>query len=245
MIFKILRKSAAILSIGAAVLFLSITGPSLHNSYLRSSVGDSVVKVLIPGRGGGTGFSVEAASGEKYIVTNAHVCAPSRDGLVKITNGDKLSTFKEIIYIDDEHDICLVEGDWRLPALSLSETPEKGDFMYIVGHPGLRALTVSQGEFIGKSSVKMLKDVEDRESCKGEVYELNIFEQLMYQREFACIVKYKTYSTSAVAYGGNSGSPVVDYRGRVMGILFAGNREQERDNHVVPLPELKRVLKNF
>ena len=70
-------------------------------------------------------------------------------------------------------------------------------------------------------------------------------QQAIYGIEFACIRKYRSYSTTAVAYPGNSGSPVVNRYGNVIGVLFAGSSQQERDNYVVPLAELKRVLNKF
>ena len=95
------------------------------------------------------------------------------------------------------------------------------------------------------ATVELLDEVKERSQCKGRIIELNPMQQLFYGIEFACLRPYRSYSTTAVSYPGNSGSPVVNKYGNVIGVLFAGSNEQERDNYVVPLAELKRVLNKF
>ncbi len=40
-----------------------------------------------------------------------------------------------------------------------------------------------------------------------------------------CMEEVLAYRTTAVSLPGNSGSPVVDYKGNVIGVLFAGDSE--------------------
>jgi S1-C subfamily serine protease len=240
-----LKAVGAALSLSFFILAGSILAPQLHNSYLRYEVGESTVRVMVSERGGGSGFAVEGASGQNYIATNKHVCEGAEKGWVKIKSDSGLEAWKRIVYIDNKHDVCLVEGDKRLSPLELSKSPSKGDFHYIVGHPGLRQLTVSQGEYIGFDVVKLLDNVKNKNQCKGEIYELNPMEQFFFGREWVCIRGYLSYASTAVAYGGNSGSPVVNKYGNVIGILFAGDREQERSSFIVPGYELQRVLNKF
>lgn len=240
--FGLIGMSTAVLVAGGMGVLMVSSG-NIHNHLLRSKVGNAVVKVLIPKKGGGSGFSIKTASGRQVIVTNEHVCAASDTGEVFIEQDSGLKSFKKIIHVDDLHDLCIVEGDFRLPALELGSSPVKGDFHYIVGHPGGRALTVSQGEYIGDENVQLpdLK-VKVRKKCKHTIIELNPLEKFMYNMEFICMKSFRAYSSSAVAYGGNSGSPVVNAFGEVIGVLFAGSREQEHNNAIVPVEHLKRVL---
>lgn len=242
---KFAKKALKSISFSIAVLAICSTQPTLHNKYLRYEVGDSTVQVL-GFQGGGSGFAIKGESGKDYIMTNRHVCDISTNGWVKIKSDKGLSVFKRIVYKDTIHDLCLVEGDSRLDALTLGSAPEKGDSFYIIGHPGLRQLTLSQGEYIGYSLVPMIDDsVIDRNQCTGHVYDLNPLQQFVYGRAWLCVKSFKSYSTTAVAYGGNSGSPVVNNFGNVIGVLFAGSTEQERDNFCVPLEDIKRVLAKF
>lgn len=237
---------ACSIALAALVLFGSFIQPNLHNQYLRYEVGTSVVQVGVEGKGGGTGFAITADSGNHYIMTNKHVCEISTNGWVKIKDDNGFSVNKRIIYKDNIHDLCLVEGDKRLDSLEIGGEPSKGDFMYIVGHPGLRQLTVSQGEYIGYADVPMIDDsVTIKTSCSGKVYDLSPMDQFFMGREWICVRTFKSFATTAVAYGGNSGSPVVNKYGNVIGVLFAGSTEQERDNFVVPLSQIKRVLSKF
>ena len=165
------------LTIVGSIMFLSFITPQVHNQYLRYEVGTSVVQVLSPAGGGGSGFAVEAASGNNYIMTNKHVCDAAVGGWVIIAQ-DKLRLFKRVVYKDNKHDLCLVEGDRRFDALNIGNGLYKGESMYIVGHPGLRALTVAQGEFIGFDTVELLDErVINKKQCNGEIYELSPMEQ--------------------------------------------------------------------
>jgi S1-C subfamily serine protease len=233
-------------AIAATTFVVGVYQPQIHNDYLRTAVGDSVVKVMVSERGGGSGFAVRAASGKEYFATNKHVCEGALDkGWVKIKSDSGLSAWKRIVYIDNKHDICLVEGDRRFSPLKLGDKPSRGEYHYIVGHPGLRPLTVSQGEFVGMETIELLDNVKTREQCQGKVVELNPFEAVMFGSDFACIRAYVSYQSSAVAYGGNSGSPVVNKYGNVIGILYAGPRDQEHVSYIVPINELRRVLSKF
>ena len=246
MVKSTIKKTLQHVFLAVAALFIAVSGPEMHQYYLRHSVGKSVVMVSPNGKGGGTGFSMEGASGELYIVTNEHVCSPSLDGYVYISSDRGFKSRREIVHIDRIHDICLVKGDKRLPALNLASKPSKGDNHYVIGHPGGRKLTISKGEYIGNDVIELLDlSAKTPKQCKGTLIELNPFEQMIYGMEFICLKKMTTYASSAIAYGGNSGSPAVNAWGNVIGILFAGSREQNTDNHLVPLHELERVISQF
>lgn len=243
---KHLKKAALTIAFVALALNAAFIQPQAHNTYLRWEVGESVVQVLHPSlRGGGTGFAVKAESGAEFIMTNKHVCESNVNGVVVIRQDDKEPIYKNVVYMDKIHDLCLIEGDRRLSALDIGNAPKKGDIHYVVGHPGLRQLTVSSGEYIGYSIARLLDDVQKREDCRGEIRELTPMQQGFFGMEFACIMSYRSYATTATSYPGNSGSPAVDRWGNVIGVLFAVSSKEEKDNYLVPLSEVKRVLSKF
>lgn len=237
-----LAKSAALT---CTIIYGALIAPELHNHYLRYEVGQSVVQVLHPERdGGGTGFAVKAKSGKEFIMTNRHVCEVAVNDTVRI-KGDNISKFSKVVYRDDVHDLCLIEGIKGLDPLSIGSDLDKGDFLYVVGHPGLRQLTTSQGEYIGRKDIELVFDVKTRKECPGRIIELPPLYQIFMQKEFICTKSYESLATSTVIYGGNSGSPAVNRYGNLIGVAFAGNPDQERDNYIIPLRYVKRVLNKF
>lgn len=243
---KVIKSAIKSIVLAATVIYGAILAPELHNHYLRWEVGESVVQVLsMTSDGGGTGFAIQGASGKNYIMTNRHVCQAQANGTIRVKIREGYTIYRRVVYMDRVHDLCLIEGVVGLSPLSIGSDQNKGDLMYVVGHPGLRDLTTSTGEYIGRKSIELLYDVPKREDCPGRIIDLNIFQQIMYGMEFACLRSYEALSTSAVIYGGNSGSPVVNRFGNLIGVAFAGSTEQERDNYVVPLFYVKRLLARF
>lgn len=245
--FKTTIASAArSIALASTIIYGAFITPELHNHYLRWEVGESVVQVLsMSSDGGGSGFAIKGKSGKEYIMTNRHVCEAQANGVIRVKVGDKRPVFRKVVHMDKVHDLCLIEGVKGLAPLTIGSDQEKGNYMYVVGHPGLRELTTSQGEYIGRTEVELLYDVENREDCPGKIYELNPMQQFFFARDFVCTRSYEALSTSAVIYGGNSGSPTVNKWGNLIGVAFAGSTQQERDNFIVPLRYVKLLLNKF
>lgn len=242
---KTIKSALTSITLAVAIVYGAVLAPELHNQYLRYEVGQSVVQVLHPEKnGGGTGFAVKGDSGREYIMTNRHVCEVAINGFVRIKTS-KREFIRKVVYKDTVHDLCLIDGFKDLAPLSIGSDQSVGSILYVVGHPGLRKLTTSSGEYIGRESIELLFDVEKRSQCPGKVIELNALQQFFMGVEFVCLKSYEALATSAVIYGGNSGSPVVDRWGNLIGVAFAGSPEQERDNYIVPLSYVKRLLKHF
>lgn len=228
------------------IIYGAIIAPEIHNHYLRYKVGESVVQVLsMYSNSGGTGFSVKGKSGKKYIMTNRHVCEVQANGVIRVQAGNGDISFRKVVFMDTVHDLCLIEGIDELDTINTGSDLNKGDTLYVVGHPGLRQLTTSQGEYIGDKTIELMYDVSKREDCPGKIYELNIIQQFLFGKAFICTKDYDALATSAVIYGGNSGSPVVNMYGNLIGVAFAGSSEQERDNYVVPLVYITNILNKF
>ena len=240
-----LKKLAAVIVTSATLVFSVAYAPQAHNDYLRWKTEDSIVKVLNYGIGGGTGFSIKGKSGKSYIMTNKHVCFGAANNVVGIQNKNEAAILKNIVHIDNEHDLCLIEGDEKFPALSLGSDLRIGEFNYIVGHPGGRDLTVFSGEYTGNKNVRILDSIKNKEDCVGELYIFEGIMQFIYGMEFACIRTYESLGLTTNSYPGNSGSPVLNKFGNVVGVLFAGSNSEERDNSAVPLNEVQRVLEQF
>ena len=120
--------------------------------------------------------------------------------------------FRKVIAEAESHDICLVESK-REDGLKMALLPaESLDKLYILGYPDGNPLTAREGRVVGP-----------------------------FTRVFSWISKYETTAIllSAVAFPGSSGSPVLNERGRIVGILFAVNMRTFEDSFMVPLESLQ------
>lgn len=244
--FKTIKSALSAIILAGSIIYGAILAPEVHNHYLRWEVGESVVQVLsMSSNGGGTGFAVKGASGRDYIMTNRHVCEVQANGVIRVKVGNKNPIFRKVIHMDKIHDLCLIEGVPGLAPISIGSDQYKGDFLYVVGHPGLRQLTIAKGEYIGRTNIELLFDVVNRSQCPGRIIELPPLYQILTGREYFCVRSYEALQTNAVIYGGNSGSPVVNRWGNLIGVAFAGSTQEEHDNFIVPLTFVKILLNKF
>lgn len=203
--------------IGAA----AVKGPELHLRYLRYTVAPKVVKVTNNG-GGGTGFYVKAPSGDTYILTNKHVCGTDPTKKVNVIDQDGTTRVRQIYMVSMDHDLCLIyPAESDVEGLDLQDKGiDVGDQVAIIGHPHLTPLAVARGTYNGQTPMEL-----------PFAFMLNIPEVL------------QVGWTDAASYPGNSGSPVVNFYGDVVGVLFAGSAAHV--NMIVPLTEIKRFLKGL
>lgn len=181
--------------------------------------------------------------GMQYTLTNLHVCripnileerrrrTESEDAQVNnkpikqyppLTDEDlvdktiSISGYdRKIIAVDYYHDLCLLEGNINLPSFSLAMDYQKGELVRIIGFPRGLDKTLRKGRIFGEERGWMPW------IPRG-------------------IVNYKWIST--LAYGGNSGSPVVNKYGNVVGVLFAGRRDIHTEALIVPLEDVRNFL---
>lgn len=193
---------------------------------------------------GGTGFQVRAPSGKIYVLTNEHICTHMQEkGTVKVTDEWKRVSHPKVLKISQTSDLCLLEGVPDVPALSLGRDNYPGLYGMIVGHPGLRPLEYAAGVFVELGPVTFQEVMAPGQKCEAdnkflklEVTPLGI-QRICYQVRYA-------YTTSVPVYPGNSGSPVLDLDGRVVGVAFACNTITHW-GYVVPLQEVKNFLQGY
>lgn len=237
----------------AALLFLLVScsgDPRTPKQRVRQDVGSSVVRIfgVAPSgqRSGGTGFSVKAPSGKRYLLTNKHVCAlADQTGRLEVEFPNLSRKYKRrIIEISSEHDLCLVES---LPsfktALSVSKGVITGEGIYVVGHPKLYALTVAEGEFIENTVIRVAMSKGTEKPVVVPPYSKT--DRMKSGGWFPTFVKFKSSRFSVYSRGGNSGSPIVNFNGQVISVLFAGNRADVMETYGVPLDFVQRFLAGY
>lgn len=184
----------------------------------EADIGKDVAPHVVPYRRELNNFSRGATGfylnfhGKYYILTNKHVCEDP------FKASEKLIIFGsyvgEIVAIDKEHDLCLVTSNRQSGLILADEMPPKFEQIYLVGFPRGLAKTIRAGHVVDK--------VDIRAPWLGGVV--------------------PTYMISTTAYGGNSGSPVVNKYGEVIGVLFAGSRVYHTEGYIVPLENVRAFL---
>lgn len=229
---KISLKILTSIMLLAMVLF----GGSIRDNYYRNDVGDAVVRIYsMQKNGAGTGFHVKLKSGELAILTNKHVCDmgdPKNKMVIIEKNGEEIP--RRVLERYEHHDLCLVEAlSENEDYIDIASDSSEGEDLVIIGHPGARDLTLAHGEFIGKKVIMLQSEITDPSQCQGEVAQFFL--------SYVCMEAFSSHAISAIAYGGNSGSPVVNKYGNVIGVLFAGSN-QPTDSYMVPLKYIKDFL---
>jgi S1-C subfamily serine protease len=154
----------------------------------------AVVKVSSLGCGGivtGSGFPV----GNGYIVTNAHVVSGTSSHTI-ITPGN--TTLRAtVVYFDPERDVAVLYApDYQSTGLTFG-TATAGTQGAVIGYPG------------GGSEKVVPAVVDGAVAAQGR----DIYNQNFVTRQIFVI--------QASVHPGNSGGPLVDLQGRVLGMVFA------------------------
>jgi S1-C subfamily serine protease len=264
-VFVLKAKIVILFSLITFILFVNIQTTLLVLNYsaqketqMLNRVSESVVWVGAPSepRGHGTGFSVETPSGGKVIVTNDHVCeAFAEEGKIALILKDKSKVIRSVIMTSETADLCLIEGVPSLPALKLAKNkPKPADDVWVVGYPLSHSMNFSKGKKIGELDIDIAvwsnTTPEKEAKCNASPKRRSIKIPLMmlgFQigELNICVETNKNVTEmNAFIFPGNSGSPVVDTNGYVVGVAFVKN-DKSNFGFAVSLDELKTLLKNF
>lgn len=157
------------------------------------------VKVVSSGCGGlvtGSGFPI----GKGLILTNAHVVSGTTDHRIQTADGTVLPA--SVVYFDPEVDIAIL----RVPGFagsSLEPAPGgRGTTGAVIGYPG------GGPERVEPAVIDGAVNAEGR-----DIYSANL-------------VTRQIYVLQSHVRPGNSGGPIVDLQGRVLGVVFATSASQ-------------------
>ena len=171
----------------------------------------------VPQEGSGSGFLHDE---EGHIVTNYHVIENAEELSISLANGETYPA--EIVGIDPTNDLAVIRIDANeLPTpigLGDSDSLRVGQFVVAIGNPfGLeRTLTVGVISSLGR----VIKGPDDR--FIGEVIQ-----------------------TDAAINPGNSGGPLLDLRGRVIGVnsqIVSPSQANAGVGFAVPSNTVRRVV---
>jgi serine protease Do len=149
-----------------------------------------------------------------HILTNHHVIEGAERILVKLTDGRSL--FAEVVGADPDTDIALIKvpGDGRLPHAVLGDSDELrvGEWVCAIGNPLAYEHTVTVGVV----------------SFIGrKLFDMSLDNYIQ---------------TDAAINFGNSGGPLINTRGEVIGINSAISRQASSIGFAVPINQAKAIL---
>ena len=177
--------------------------PSDITDAARDAAYESVVRVFGQTTCGpgvaGTGWVIDDA----LVMTNAHVVDGMPSPRVS-TSAEWLGTEARIVHFDPARDIALLEvPELGRQPLQRGGTPASGDPLTIAGYPGGSELTVRAARLRGVTKARG-EDIYGRDEVVRRILVL-----------------------AGEVLPGNSGGPVLDERGRVVGLVFAATVESD------------------
>jgi S1-C subfamily serine protease len=177
--------------------------------------GRSVVRVL----GTACGLGVEGSgwvAGPGIVVTNAHVVAGENDTTVTTQDGASIDAVP--VHYDPGNDLALLRVEAPLPVLGVARDAGRGTPGAVLGYPenGPFALTPAR---LGDTSTVLSDDSYGRGPIRREIAFLR-----------------------GGVRSGNSGGPMVDARGRVLGTVFAATTSGPPGGFAVPNSVVEEAL---
>jgi S1-C subfamily serine protease len=177
-------------------------------------------KVIAVGCNGGAeaGSSWPLAAG--YVVTNAHVVAGSSSVQVQTPGGGHY--FATVVVFDPNTDLAVLYAPGiRLQPLSLvNSDPARGTRGAVIGYPG------------GGTEKVVAAAVSTTEFASG----YNIYGDTVVTRDIEVL--------AAQVIPGNSGGPIVNDAGQVIGVVFAASTTQPDVGYALTVPEVSKDLRS-
>lgn len=187
------------------------------------SASDNNNSAITPGNSGaewsGTGFALKNG----YIATNFHVIENAKSITVRGINGDFAKSYKaEVVASDKFNDLSIIKisdsrfsGFGSIPYSITTSMADVGEDIFVLGYP----LTSTMGD-----EIKLTTGViSSRTGFQGDV---------------------SLYQISAPIQPGNSGGPLSDSKGNVIGIVSAKHTGAENVGYAIKASYLKNLMES-
>lgn len=167
----------------------------------------------------GTGFAI----GEDYIATNNHVVGEAQTIIIKGINGDMNMGFSaEVVVTDKANDIAIIRINdpnfiefGTIPYAIQQRMADVGEDVFVLGYPITQALG---------NEIKLTNGIiSSRTGYQGSI---------------------STYQMSAPVQPGNSGGPMFDNKGNVIGIVVAGVPGAENVGYAIKTSYLQILVES-
>lgn len=214
-----------------------------QNDFIHSAVGENVVSIMDVDkvRGGSTGFFVNTPGGNTFILTNNHVCGLANSGGALLIDSEYIAT---VVAHSLDHDLCIVSNPMNYDGINLAKDSRDGEDIFVVGHPLLEPLALVKGEIAGTMQVdiRMGYNLPCTDAGEKKIEMDPESMSAMFGIQSVCIRNYEAQATTANILPGNSGSPVVNIKGEVVGVVFADREDGPGRGYIVPLSYVQKFL---
>jgi hypothetical protein len=214
-------------------------------AYLLQERANQVVMLTGPSNHarGGTGFQVQAPSGITYTVTNAHICEIAENGemAAKVPGAERWIRLR-VREVAEHTDLCLLDSLPASRGIKLAKKQGEKQRLWVLGHPLLKPLSLASGFLVVREEITIGQVVEDPSQCKKSNQTVeSVLDPFSGMPINYCLTAIDGYDTTIPIFPGNSGSPVMNSDGDVVGVAFAGD---SRTNYgaIIPLDVLKSFL---
>jgi S1-C subfamily serine protease len=168
--------------------------------------------------GFGTGFVVQP----NVVVTNAHVVKDGATGNMQVffpsagDAGKKARPVEQVLHWDSRRDLAVLAVQTPFPPLKVAAGYQfkRGQKVTVIGNPGL-----GQGLFVMENAVSQGVTSTEANLPEGAFYQLNVG-----------------------INGGNSGGPVLNSFGEVIGVIQSKARAEEAMAFSIPVGDLEKAL---
>jgi S1-C subfamily serine protease len=187
--------------------------PLVDTSGIRLAA-SSTTKVIAVGCNGGAEAGSSWPLAQGYLVTNAHVVAGSSSVQVVTTDGVHRSATVVLFDPNTDLSVLYVPGLTLQPLAYVNQDPVRGTGGAVIGYPG------------GNSEKVVAAAVSGTEMARG----YNIYGDALVTRDIEVL--------AAQVIPGNSGGPIVNDAGQVIGVVFAASTNQANVGYALTIPQV-------
>lgn len=174
----------------------------------------------LPQKWTGSGFALK----DGYVVTNHHVIENAKSIKIRGIKGDFSQSYNASVAISDKNnDIALIkindsnfQGFGNIPYAIASTTSEVGEDVFVLGYP----LTATMGDEIKYTTGV----ISSKTGFQGDI---------------------SLYQISAPIQPGNSGGPLFDSKGNIIGIVSSKHSEAENAGYAIKSLFLKSLIESY